>query len=147
MIRQCFLAKTGIQFYLKSFKDVGLDPFTLYPIVTKRPPALKSSFPTITNVKASGHAAEPTDANLTDEPHASPTAVSESPFKSEEEEELVDAQSKIYDQLQLAKGWWILEILPLRHHVQNRETLDWKAYWQYVVFLFWSFYPCHSFRG
>jgi hypothetical protein len=46
MIRQCFLANTGIQFYLDSFKEVGLDPSTLYPIVAKtRPPALKPSCP------------------------------------------------------------------------------------------------------
>ena len=146
MIRQCFLAKTGIQFCLESFKEVGLDPSTLYPIVTPRPPALKPSIPLITNVKASGHAVEPTDATLTDESHGLLTTVSESTFKSEEDEELADAQCKIYDQLKLAWGWWILEILPLRHHVQNRNNLHWKSYWQYVV-SFSRGFICHSTRA
>jgi hypothetical protein len=31
MIRQCFLANTGIQFYCETFKHIGLDPATLFP--------------------------------------------------------------------------------------------------------------------
>ena len=40
MIRQCFLAKTGIQFYEGRLHEIGLDPRRLYPIVLERPPAL-----------------------------------------------------------------------------------------------------------
>jgi hypothetical protein len=130
MIRQCFLVNTGIQFYLESFKDVGLDPSTLFPVVTPRPPALKPSGSTIADVKASAHAAEPTDATLTDEARAPPTAVSA--FKSEEDEELIDALCPIYDQLKLAKAWWILEILPLPYYAQNLKDWSWKPHWRYV---------------
>ena len=100
MIRQCFLAKTGIQFHRDSFKEVGLEPSTLYPDWDK----LRE-----TEFKVSGHDAEPTDATLTDKSHGSLPAPSE--------DELLDAKCKIYDQLKLAKGclWWILEILPLRY--------------------------------
>ena len=44
-------------------------------------------------------------------------------FKSEEHEELLDALSRIYDQLESLTGmaWWILEILPLRHLEQDRK--------------------------
>ena len=130
MIRQCFLVDTGIQFYLESFKDVGLDPSTLFPVVTLRPPALKPSGSTIADVNASAHAAEPTDVTLTDEAHAPPTAVSA--FKSEEDEELIDALYPIYDQLKLAKAWWILEILPLPYYLQNPKDWSWKPHWRYV---------------
>jgi hypothetical protein len=136
MIRQCFKVKTGIQFHLESFKDIGLDPTTLFPIVTDRPRALEPSASAIADVKASlkvsAHVAEPSDATLTDETHATPTAAST--FKSEEDEELLDALCPIYDQLKLAKAWWILEIIPLRHRVQNRHDMKWKSYSQYVFF-------------
>ena len=36
MIRQCFLAKTGIQFEAEKLRDIGLAPETLYPRVIQR---------------------------------------------------------------------------------------------------------------
>ena len=132
MIRQCFLAKTGIQFHLESFKEVGLDPSTLYPDVIPRPPALKPSIPVITDVKGCISRLCSMARSLTDKSHDLSTPVHERPFISEEEEELVDAQYEIHDQLKLAWGWWILEILPLRLHTQNKGKS--KPYWQYVVF-------------
>jgi hypothetical protein len=41
VIRQCFLAKTGIQFYCEIVNDISLDPNTLYPVVLPPPPALR----------------------------------------------------------------------------------------------------------
>jgi hypothetical protein len=131
MIRQCFLANTGIQFHRDSFKDIGLDVNKLYPVVVARPPALKASASDGAEATASGHAAEPTDGTLTDEVQASPTAAST--FKSEEEEELTDALSPIYDELKISKSWWILEVLPLRYSRQNRRDASWKEYWAYVI--------------
>ncbi|KAI0003871.1 hypothetical protein BJV74DRAFT_812169 [Russula compacta] len=124
MIRQCFLANTGIQFHREAFKEIGMDPTK---ILDTRPPALKASayVPPAEN-GTSAHAAEPTEGTLTDEVQASPTAAST--FKSEEDEELVDALSPIYDELQLSWGWWILEVLPIRHRHQDREGL-WHKYW------------------
>ena len=137
MIRQCFLAKTGIQFHRDSFKEVGLDPSTLYPDVIPRPPALMPSIPVITDVKGCSSRLCSMARSLTHKSHdlLTPQAVSEPPFISEEEEELVDAQYEIHDQLKLAKGWWILEILPLRHHMHKQQNKGKsKPYWQYVVF-------------
>ncbi|GJE95087.1 DUF2235 domain-containing protein [Phanerochaete sordida] len=37
MIRQCFLANTGIRFHTELLKNVGLDPAALYPAVKERP--------------------------------------------------------------------------------------------------------------
>ena len=134
MIRQCFLAKTGIQFYRETFKDIGLDPNTLYPFVLDRPPALSPSSSTVAEVRAAVHAAEATDATLTNncEVQASPSAAST--FKTEEDEELADAVMPIYDELKLSKAWWILEILPIRHRAQNRHNMTWFPYWMYVFY-------------
>jgi hypothetical protein len=127
MIRQCFLANTGIQFHHEAFRDIGMDPAK---ILDPRPPAFKASaYVPPTENGASAHVAEPTEDTLTDEVQASPTAAST--FKSEEDEELVDALSPIYDELQLSWGWWILEFIPLRHRHQDREGL-WHKYWSYV---------------
>jgi hypothetical protein len=134
MIRQCFIAKTGIQFYRETFKDIGLDPHTLYPHVLKRPPALSPTPSTVAEVRAAVHAVEATDATLTDniEVQASPSAAST--FETEEDEELADAVMPIYDELKLSKGWWILEYLPIRHHMQNRHDMSWVHYWMYVFY-------------
>jgi hypothetical protein len=71
---------------------------------------------------------------LNDQVQASPMAACT--FKSEEHEELLDALSRMYDQLESFTGmaWWILEILPLRHLEQDRMDFSWKPYWQYVFF-------------
>lgn len=47
------------------------------------------------------------------------------PFVSEEEEDLFDALSPIYDQLKLAKPWWVLELLPIKQKMQ-RENGTWR---------------------
>jgi hypothetical protein len=120
MIRQCFETHTGIQFHAGSFKEVGLDVNTLYPVVLQRPPVVDGANPTDTN-----HTAEPTDSTLV------PT--SQSIFKSEEDEELQDALSPIYDALKRHKAWWILEVIPLQFSKQNRTDAKWKNYWAYVI--------------
>ena len=132
MIRQCFLANTGIQFYRKTFKHIGLDPTTLFPFVTPRPPALETSVPRVAEARAFAHCPDPPHVTLNDQVQASPIAACT--FKSEDHEELLDALSPIYDQLKLSKPWWILEILPLRHLVQDRKEFSWKPYWRYVLF-------------
>jgi hypothetical protein len=132
MIRQCFLTNTGIQFYRKAFKHIGLDPTTLFPFVTTRLPALETSASCVAEARASTHCPDALNVTLNDQAQASPIAACT--FKSEEHEELLDSLSPIYDQLELLKAWWILEILPLRHLVQDRKELSWKPYWQYVFF-------------
>jgi len=130
MIRECFAANTGIQFYRETFKDIGLDPDTLDPFVKKRPSALVASTSAVAEANEAArhkHKAEPTDGTLVDEVQASPTAASS--FKTEEEEELADALSPLFDQLKLSRSWWILEILPIKHRRQNRHDASWLPYW------------------
>ncbi|KAI0278629.1 hypothetical protein BGY98DRAFT_916781 [Russula aff. rugulosa BPL654] len=122
MIRQCFLANTGIQFYRKTLKHIGLDPTSLFPFVTTRPPALETSASCVAEARASTYCSNPPQVTLNDQAQASPIAACT--FKSEEHEELLDALSPLYDQLDLSKAWWILEILPLRHLVQDRKEFS-----------------------
>jgi hypothetical protein len=146
MIRECFAVNTGIQFYRETFKDIGLDPDMLYPEVHRRPKALVADADAVARVESAvaaaaaaaasatkhKHRAEPTDGTLVDEVQASPTAAST--FKSEEEEELADALCPVFDELKLAKGWWILEVIPMQHRRQNRHNASWLPYWLYVFF-------------
>jgi len=132
MVRECFLANTGIQFYRDSLKVIGLDPDSVYPIVIRRPKPLNPLYSTVTELRASAHKAEATEATLANRGEASPIAAST--FESEEGEELADITSSIYDQLKIKWGWWILEILFLRHHRLDRKDMSRKPYWSYVFF-------------
>lgn len=97
MIRQCFLANTGIRFHAELLRGVGLDPAALYPAVQDRPAAL--------------HYAPAAPV---------PDGAAGTPL-TEEEEDLADALSPVYDQLALAKGWWALEVIPMRHRMQRAD--------------------------
>jgi len=130
MIRECFLANTGIQFHREAFTEIGLDPSTLYPFVVPRPAPLVATASVVSKLRKSAHAAEATDGTLADEVQASPTAAGS--FKTEESEELADAVCPLFDQLKLSKTWWILEVIPLRLRAQNRHDAGWVPYWRYV---------------
>jgi hypothetical protein len=117
MIRQCFFANSGILFHREMFKDIGLDPDTLYPEVKPRPPAIelkaidKTHLRTLSDTSKIATVANPDSigpANVTD-------------FVSEEHEELMDALCPIYDQLKIKRWWWILEIFPQMIHYQKRN--------------------------
>jgi hypothetical protein len=59
------------------------------------------------------------------------------PFMGEAVEELHDALSPTYDQLRLARHWWLLEWIPLKHkkgqaiHLSSNNANDY--HWLYVV--------------
>jgi hypothetical protein len=135
MIRECFKANTGIMFNTESLKEIGLDPSTLYPFVTPRPPPLKVEEhhkirkPPTEEIPVRLH------ATLTKKRHAAihaqHSAVSIPFLGSEEEEELQDALSPAYDQLQLKKYWWVLEILPLHLRYQKGNN-EWVTRFGYV---------------
>ncbi|KAI0053464.1 hypothetical protein FA95DRAFT_1531273 [Auriscalpium vulgare] len=122
MIRQIFLAGTGIQFHRNTFADIGMDPTSLYPIVLPRPPALPAT-PSLAG-KSARTVREQTEGTLVEEPQAAEDAAAT--MRSEEEEDAADAVSPLYDMLRLKKGWWILEVLPLRQRVKQKENLKWE---------------------
>ncbi|EKM61846.1 uncharacterized protein PHACADRAFT_248724 [Phanerochaete carnosa HHB-10118-sp] len=103
MVRQCFMANTGIRFHAELLRGIGLDPAVLYPVVHDRSEAL---YYTPSAPVPDGT----TDARL-----------------SEEEEDLADALSPVYDQLALARSWWVLELLPMRHRVQRTADGRWET--------------------
>lgn len=128
MIRQCFLANTGIMFHKSTFPKVGLDPDTLYPIVLPRPPMILQ------------------DRNKHTIPVPKPLIISDDRlavvysdgerFVNEAEEDLADALSPIYDQLSLAKYWWFLEWIPQTIKYQDGTTDLMVSEMRYVYHFF-----------
>ena len=110
MVRQCFLTNTGIRFHAELLRGIGLDPAMLYPVVQERPEGLF----------------------LTPNLQIPDAAASGAKRLTEEEEDLADALSPIYDQLALAKYWWSLEVFPMRHRMQMDDD-TWVSEVTYVL--------------
>jgi len=120
MIRECFKTNSGIMFHVDGLKEIGLDPAT---ICLPRPPAIPVD-PTNPQVFISPiPKTQPTDEEIAH-------IAEENLKKTEEELELADALSPIYDQLQLHWMWWILEIIPLRHRFQTKDN-KWVTSWKW----------------
>ncbi|KAL0961236.1 hypothetical protein HGRIS_006201 [Hohenbuehelia grisea] len=143
MVRECFKTQTGIMFDTERLKEIGLDPATLYPFVTPRAPPLPTEGARI--AKASKKDKRPWWRPFAPKP-APPVPTTELNEKtskphdlhkpvSEEEEELKDAMSPIYDQLKIKKVWWILEWIPMEFRYQAGEDNHWVSYFGYVNFL------------
>ncbi|TIA89608.1 hypothetical protein E3P81_02861 [Wallemia ichthyophaga] len=98
MLRQAFKADTGLLFSTDLLDYYGLDLNTLYPYVTRRPPAAEGppeGFPELPQQ---------------DNPRrVFPEAV----------EDYYDALCPYHDYLNLSKGWWVLELWPLREIYQD----------------------------
>ncbi|KAJ6530943.1 hypothetical protein DFH09DRAFT_1183741 [Mycena vulgaris] len=126
MIRECFQAQTGMIFDAQRLQELGLDPATLYPFVLDRPPPLPVGDAKIEPLpprksllrRLFSRTREPAftvSPLLDDVPPEQPTR------GMEEEEELKDALSPIYDQLKLKPFWWILEVIPMSFRTQERD--------------------------
>ena len=122
MIRQCFIVKTGILFHKHQFKDIGLDPDTLYPHVLRRPPLPLQYTP-----DSFTHRFNPPINFAKNYKNTIVRNVDDEPFVNEEEEDMLDALAPMYDQLKLAKGWWVLECLPSRQRHQKEDD-TWERY-------------------
>ncbi|KAF9565098.1 hypothetical protein CPC08DRAFT_630430 [Agrocybe pediades] len=122
MIRECFKTNSGIMFHVDGLRRAGLNPDSLYPYVTPRPPALSAGSigqtMYIRDTPRTPEVPPPEEENLL------PT---EEMLETEEEAELKDALSPIYDQLSLAWFWWILELLPMKQKFQKGDN-SWSAY-------------------
>lgn len=115
MVRQCFLADTGIMFSGTLLTRIGLDPGTLYPRVLRRPDPVTF---------------ERTDRSRIASDHSSGmvTIVNKEIVLTEEEEDLADILSPINDELARSKSWWLLEIIPLKQRYQEKDgTWGWKT--------------------
>jgi hypothetical protein len=128
MIRQCFLANTGIMFYKATFPKVGLDPDSLYhpQLLLPRPPMILQD-PTLHTIPV------PKPLVVSDDR----TAVVYSDggaFVNEAEEDLADALSPMYDQLKMKMYWWILEMLPQKIKYQSGRNDLMVSEFKYVQF-------------
>ncbi|KAF9477867.1 hypothetical protein BDN70DRAFT_913930 [Pholiota conissans] len=120
MIRECFKADTGIMFSAEGLREVGIDPHSLYPVVKPRPPPRSAEGAKIQSLN------DPKPENF--EEYAGLTAL-DAP-KTEEDHELSDALAPIYDQLDLAWFWWILEYIPF-HQKYQKGNDTWNGTYQW----------------
>ncbi|EIW87436.1 hypothetical protein CONPUDRAFT_149464 [Coniophora puteana RWD-64-598 SS2] len=120
MLREIFKCNVGIMFHKEMFKQVGMNPDSVYPFVHERAPPIYQSpstpIPTPTVVKLEE---DPTYITYTD--HGG--------FVNEEEEDMKDALSPIYDQLELGRGWWVLEMTPQPRRYQRDDDGKWVTKW------------------
>jgi hypothetical protein len=124
MVRECFKADTGIMFSSEGLREIGIDPNSLYPLVKPRPPPLSAAGAKIQSI----HDAPQQDYEEFAGIGAS--AVLGEHEKTEEEHELLDALSPVYDQLDLAWFWWLLELIPFRQKYQKGDnTWDTTFVW------------------
>ena len=98
MLRQAFKCDTGLLFSTDLLDYYGLDLKTLYPFVTRRPPAVE------------GPPAGYPELPQQDNPRRTFT---------EAEEDYYDSLCPYHDYLNLSKGWWVLELWPLREIYQD----------------------------
>jgi hypothetical protein len=122
MIRECFRSETGIMFKADELRRLGMLPESLYPVVLPRSPALGPEPPKFIERMPPSQPSNLTAANfvsLEDDPSSK---------LSEEEHDLLDALSPKYDQLAIAKTWWLGELMPMRHRYQ-RSNGEWTQAW------------------
>ncbi|CAE7192828.1 unnamed protein product [Rhizoctonia solani] len=126
MVRECFLNNTGILFHSSELAEIGLSPCSLWPIVKVPTP------PTPTALETK-HEMGPTDGTLVDSPRSTPLPGNPllplARVTLGSEDDALDAITPIYDQLSIAKGWWVLEILPLRQRYQRHDK-TWRSWFE-----------------
>ncbi|KAF9461016.1 hypothetical protein BDZ94DRAFT_861028 [Collybia nuda] len=120
MIRECFKAETGILFITEDLRTSGINPASLYPIVqTERPPPISTIGAHIQTIPSPKQKSVLGDVGNND-------SVLITKAKTEEEHELLDILSPIYDQLSLEWYWWILEFIPIKQRYQRSDD-TWKT--------------------
>ncbi|KAJ7841493.1 hypothetical protein B0H14DRAFT_3086748 [Mycena olivaceomarginata] len=131
MIRECFKADTGIIFDAQRLQELGLDPATLHPFVMPRPPPLpvrssdkiESMPPQKGWLRRTLSRKHKVEADFPVSPELESLHLEKPVHGMEEEEELRDALSPIYDQLHMKPFWWILELIPLKFRYQKRDDV------------------------
>ncbi|KAG6820254.1 hypothetical protein H0H93_003262 [Arthromyces matolae] len=122
MVRECFKTNSGIMFNTEGLRTIGLDPATLYPFVLPRPPPRLDASTALLEKRKEHGFFKRMAITFKRKPKAQPSAIVTTNDQSaidEEMEDLKDAMSPLYDQLDIKLGWWLLEILPLNLRYQN----------------------------
>jgi hypothetical protein len=128
MIRECFKTATGILFNADGLRSIGLNPSALFPIVLPRPGPKEAKGMKIRAIPKDRPTSITADRGQQEamlEHYAYPDGTGDAMDingkqircleRTEEEEELHDAMSPVYDQLSLAPHWWALELVPMLH--------------------------------
>ncbi|KAG5735939.1 hypothetical protein E4T56_gene1939 [Termitomyces sp. T112] len=105
-------------FLFESLKTLGLDPASLYPYVQKRPPPLPGANALVEHIPSAADRKAKSSIQTVKVPVN---------VMSEEEHELRDAMSPIYDQLSLVPLWWVLELCPMEQCYQKEDN-SWSSY-------------------
>ena len=111
MVKQCFLANTGIMFYRSMFKQIGMDEAALHLDGRRPPPIYQTPCPPGYSVPKP-RVVYPMDMART--------------FVSEEQEDLADALCPLHDQLKIKWGWWTLEFIPQVLPYQRNKDKRWE---------------------
>ncbi|KAK4541310.1 hypothetical protein LTR36_008068 [Oleoguttula mirabilis] len=139
MIRQCFACDTGILFNAHRLAEEGIDVQTLWPIYTPLdrpaigpPPSLMEKYEdgTLAPIHRRSTALEPVNAEDPDGLYKimiwdKTEEVMADHWVPEQVEDYFDAISPINDQLVVAKGWWVLEVWPIKVKIQHKESGEW----------------------
>ncbi|KAK5746365.1 hypothetical protein LTR17_000745 [Elasticomyces elasticus] len=140
MLRQCFECNTGIIFKVHRLAEEGIDVHTLWPTYTSLGVPLLGPSPSMMEKHEERKFAPITRRSSVlkavdeDDPQGFHDVVlwrDERRGKMHEDwvpehvEDYFDCISRINDQLIDAKGWWILEILPLKVRVQLKDSEEW----------------------
>ncbi|KAI1259027.1 hypothetical protein F5Y18DRAFT_420996 [Xylariaceae sp. FL1019] len=134
MIRQCFECDTGILFDTAALAEQGLDVANLWPVYRKPiKPAVGPPDELMAKYKKKKLA--PVQRRSTFLPIGPVNnTVSNAPtaedlnyiLPSEADEDHFDAMEQPHDQLVEAKGWWVLEVWPVKIRVLSKDKAGWE---------------------
>ena len=154
MIRQCFECDTGILFDTSILAEAGLDVHHLWPVCKPRePPAVGPSPQMVESYEAGAlpHIRQRSFGLRKYEQALKHRCGQKEALKKraeqwfstehsdllpEEVEDCFDAMANINDQLEAKKGWWILELWPIKVRVlrdESDEKTDGQGNWKKVV--------------
>ncbi|KAI1814978.1 hypothetical protein GGS20DRAFT_584909 [Poronia punctata] len=133
MIRQCFECDTGILFDMTRLAEQGIDVHNLHPVY--RAPCKPSGTPTpkLAKKHRKGTLA-PVQRRSIFLPIGDGDRIEGAPsmddlnyvLPSEGDEDHFDAMEETCDMLKLAKGWWVLEVWPVKIRVLSKDNEAWE---------------------
>ncbi len=111
-------------FDCEGLQALGLDPGALYPEVLPRPP-MTADLGTLRIQDIPKPVSSPDETHLPN--FADAGDYSSALYKSEEDHDMLDLLSPVYDQLSLAPYWWVLEVFPIKQRYQKSDN-SWTSY-------------------
>jgi hypothetical protein len=134
MLRQCFECDTGIQFDTARLAEQGLDVQTLWPIYQPATKPTAPPPPALMEKKEKEILAPlqrrsmflpigPVDNRISDAPTEEDLNYI---LPSESTEDQFDCTARMNDQLKDAKGWWPLELWPIKVRVLTKSGEGWE---------------------